>query len=365
MQKILPNRHLVGIHRDSERNLGRKGLMRLDRNERVTPLAEAVFRDMLGRLTIEDVTGYPDSWPFVERVARLTRLTGDHVSVTPGSDGGIRRIFQAYIGPGDVILTAEPTYAMYGVYTTIFQGVSRKFTYAEDLSLDVDGFIEAIEPGVRMVALANPGQPSSTVISRPDLTRIVAKAAEVGALCVVDEAYYPYHPETAADLVRDFDNLLVVRSFSKLPGMAGLRLGYVLGHSDLLRPIETVRGNNEVSQVSLVFGSYMLDHPEMAEQFHRLVEEGRALLIEAGRKLGFTAPHCVANFQLLRVTRDDDAAAIASALKKRGVLIKAAFPHPGLIDCLRVSVNGPETMGAFAQVLSEVVAELRAAGKER
>lgn len=359
MNQPLPADHLRNIVRDQERNLDRDGYVRLDRNERVTPIPEKYFREMVALLSVDVMMAYPDGGPFVSRVARTTGLPDDHITPTAGSDGGIRRIFMAFVSPGDVVQIANPTYAMYDVYTRMFQGRARRIDYGSDLRLDVDRFTDAIGPGTRMVALADPDQPTGSTIDESQLRKIVAKCATVGALCVVDEAYYPFHPLTAVPLIGEFDNLLVVRSFSKLPGAAGLRLGCVLGAPALIAGVDTVRGANEVAAISLLFGSYFLDHPEIVEEFRAQVEAGRKVLVEGARALGFTAPPCAANFQLLRCPSDLAPQALSAALKDARYLIKGGFSHPSVIDCVRVSVNAPDIMKGFVEALEAAVRAAR------
>jgi histidinol-phosphate aminotransferase len=359
MSAPLPKPHLQNIERDSERNLNREGYVRLDRNERVTPLPETAFREMVSLLTVDTLMAYPDAGGFASRIARATGLPEDHIAITPGSDGGIRRIFMSFVGAGDVVQMTDPTYAMYDIYTRMFEGRTRKVEYGRDLRLDDDKFIRQIKSGTRLVALANPDQPSGATITEEQLRTIVAKAASVRALCVMDEAYYPFHNVSAAPLVREFDNLLVVRSFSKLPGAAGLRLGCVLGQPQLIRAVETVRGSSEVSSISLLFGSYLLDNPDIAKAFQEAVGKGRHVLLSRVERLGLDAPHSVANFQLVRMTDKDAASFVAAELKKRGFLIKSGFQHQCLQDCIRVSVNGPEIMEPFAEALEEVLTSHR------
>ncbi len=105
--------HLRSIYRTSERHENRRGFVCLDRNERATPIPDSTFRDMLARLSVNDVMSYPDAGPFTERVARQLRMPEDYIAETAGSDGALRRLFMAYLRPGGVVVTLDPSYAMY------------------------------------------------------------------------------------------------------------------------------------------------------------------------------------------------------------------------------------------------------------
>ncbi len=354
-----PHKHLSAVHRTSERHEGRAGLICLDRNERVSPIPEAVFRRMLASLTVQDVMSYPDAGGFVSRLSKHLGFPEDYIAETAGSDAAFRRLFMAYLGPGAGVVSLNPSYAMYHVYTRIFRGTSRQIDYREDRTFDLDAFLAAVTPGVGIVILANPDQPIGTAIPIEHLRRIVARAAEVGAVCTIDEAYHPFFPVTAVPLVREFDNLLVTRSFSKYPGCAGLRLGYAIGHPALIKGLMAVRGGNEVSGVTLALGCYLLDHTEIAEDFRLAAEQGRQLLNAYAERLGLDVLPCVTNFQLLRCRQEIDQGMLAAALKRRGYLIKAGFTQAPLRNCIRISLNGPDIMQPFLAALADAIADLR------
>jgi histidinol-phosphate aminotransferase len=356
---IEPREHLRPIYRTAERHEGRAEFVCLDRNERASPLPAAVFRDMLASVSMRDLMSYPDAGALVSRLAHALRLPEDWIAETAGSDNAIRRTFMAYLRPGAGVVAPSPSYAMYEIYMRIFQGIPRPVAYSAERRLDVDAFVAAIAPGVGIVVLANPDQPMGAALPEAEVERIIARAAAVDAVCLVDEAYHPFHAETVLPLVRRFDNLIVLRTFSKYPGCAGIRLGYAAGCPHLIAGLMKVRGGNEVSGISLALGSYLLDHPEIAEDFRHAVDAGRRILNAQAEALGFATLPCAGNFQLLRCPARLSAAAVAVALKDRGFLVKAGFDHPAIADCIRVSLNGADIMQPFAAVLAEAVGDLR------
>jgi histidinol-phosphate aminotransferase len=358
---IEPREHLRPIYRTSERHEGRAELVCLDRNERTSPLREAVFRDMLASVSMRDLMAYPDAGALVSRLAHMLQLPEDCIAETAGSDNAIRRTFMAYLRPGSIVVSPSPSYAMYEIYTRIFQGSPHRIDYDADRRLDVDALIAAIQPGVGIVVLANPDQPMGTALPSTVIERIVAQASAAGVVCLLDEAYYPFHSETAVPLVRRFDNLIVTRTFSKYRGCAGIRLGYAVGAPRLIDGLMKVRGGNEVSGVSLALGCYLLDHGEIAEEFHRNVEAGRTLLMSHADDLGLASPRCSGNFQLLRCPAGLAPGDVAAALQDRGFLVKAGFAHPAIADCIRVSLNGPDVMQPFVGALAEAVEALQPA----
>ena len=360
MQRFSPREHLLAIERTSERHEDRENFICLDRNERASQLPEAIYREVLQQIKPRDLTAYPDAGPFVAKLAAQLGVPENWIAETNGSDAALRRVFMAYLAPGRVVASLRPSYAMYELYTRIFQGVPRQIEYRGDRTCDVDVLVAAIRADVGLVILAHPDQPAGTAMPVADIRRVVERAAEVGAICVVDEAYHPFYSVTALPLVREFGNLFVTRSFSKYPGCAGIRLGYAVAQPALIKGLMSVRGGNEVSAPSLAIGRYFLDHPEIAERFRSEVEEGRLLLASAGERLGFEVLPTVTNFQNLRCAEAVDPQSVADQLRRLGYLVKTGFSHPMLARCIRVSLNGPDVMQPFIAALDTVMRGLGA-----
>jgi histidinol-phosphate aminotransferase len=176
-----PNPHLLAIHRVDDAMGERAAFVRLDRNERVTPFPEATVRAMLSAVTPETLCAYPDPSPLYERLSRDLGVPVDHLYLTPGSDAAIRMVFQTYVRPGDRVVMPDPTYAMYPIYTRMFQAVPDLVAYDRDRRLDLDRFTSRLRQGARLVALPNPDQPTGAVVSLAQLRALASAAAAVGA----------------------------------------------------------------------------------------------------------------------------------------------------------------------------------------
>jgi histidinol-phosphate aminotransferase len=353
-----PNPNLLDIYRAPDDMRGRSGFVRLDRNERVTPFSAAEFAPMLATLQPEMFCTYPDPSPLVERIAAALDLQIGWISLTNGSDAAIRKIFQTFVRQGDAVLLAEPTYAMYPIYTRMFGATADVVSYRKDRTLDVPRFLERLAARPRIAALACPDQPTGAVLPLEAIRQIVDTARRHDVLCVIDEAYYPFYSVTAVGLAREFDNVIVTRTFSKVGGLAGLRLGYFVARPEIVGLVERVRGAHEVNAVAIQIGCFVTDHPELGERFMRDIEAGRARLARAAADLGFGFPSSPANFQLIELPAPLDPPRIMAALKERGFLVKAGFDHPSVERCIRVTLAGPEVLEPFAEALREVCARV-------
>ncbi len=353
---IEPNPAILGLQRAAEDMRGRERYVRLDRNERVTPFSNAEFAAILGSLRAEEFCAYPDPSPLVDRLSRALSVPASWIYLTNGSDAAIRKVFQAFVRPGDAVLLADPTYAMYPIYTQMFGGHADIVSYRDDRTLDVAAFRRRLAARPRIAAIACPDQPTGAVLSIGDLRGIAAEARLQGTLVIIDEAYYPFHPATAVALVAELDNVVITRTFSKVGGLAGLRLGYLVAQPEIVDVVDKVRGAHEVNAVAIHAGAFVLDHPEIGEAFVRDLEAGRTLLTAAAADLGLAVPPCPANFQLIELPPALNPSAVVDALKQRGYLVKGGFPHPSVARCIRVTLAGPEVMALFTQALREVCA---------
>ena len=351
---IEPNEHLLAIHRDAEPMDDRGKYVRLDRNERVVPFPQAVFSGMLATLGPETFCAYPDPAPLRRRVAEQLRLPVESVYLTPGSDGAIRMLFHTYVRAGDWVLLPDPTYAMYGIYARIFRASVESVPYDTDLRLDLDRVRGLLKRGPRVFALPNPNQPTGTVVSLETLCDLARGARAAGALMIIDEAYYPFYPETAAGMLQDLDNVVITRTFSKVAGLAGVRIGYLAANPGIVRHVQQVRGAHEVNAVAVQLGSYVLDHPEITAQALAEVEEGRAVLRGVAQELGLGCPPCPTNFQILRFPEGTDTKAVVHELKQRGYLVKGGFTTAAMRNWIRVTLGPRPVMEGFATALRGV-----------
>ena len=347
-----PVASVAATHRVREGGRERAGLVGLDRNERVGPLPDWFVAEVRAAISSELMITYPNAGELHAELAAATGLDSERLLVTPGNDPVLKAAFQSYVRPGDRVAMLDPSYAMYRVYASLFGAEPVGVGFDASLELDVDGLLASVAPGVRLVLLANPNQPTGTALDPDVLERVVARAEEIGALVVADEAYAVFAPETSAlPLVEEHPNLLVARTFSKA-GLAGIRIGFVAGSPEVVSTLYKVRSAAEVNAVAIACARILLRHPEVGADYAAEVEAGRALLAERAAALGLEPFPSRANFLQLRVPAPGDPAAIVAGLRERGWLVRGPFADACLAGCIRVTLGPPALMGEFADALA-------------
>lgn len=331
------------------------GMVKLDAMENPYPLPTALQQSLAQVLSALPLHRYP-SPQAVELKRRLARLMG-LVEDTPmvlgnGSDELIQMLIQAVAAPGTVVLGVLPSFVMFRMIAEVarvkFVGVPLK----EDFSLDLVALRTAIaqhRPALTFVAY--PNNPTGNCFDATAITEIIEQARP--GLVVVDEAYYPFTPHSFKDRLPSHDNLLLMRTLSKL-GLAGVRLGWLCGPSALLEQIDKVRLPYNVSVLDQVAATWLLDHSEELERQVAVLVLERAVLAEGLARLpGVTVFPSQANFLLFRVR---GASGIFDGLRRHGILIKnLSEAHPLLQDCLRVTVGTSQENRQFLDALESLI----------
>lgn len=335
-------------------NEARDRFVCLDKNERVDPFPEAAVREMLASLSSEDFCRYPVLEPFYTELAAYLSVPRDHLLLANGTDGAIRHVYEVYVRPGDVAVVLSPTYAMYDVYARLYGLHLRPMTFDRDLVLPVEKVVAAITEDVRLVLIANPNAPTGTAFTVSDMARIVEAASRHGAIVLVDEAYYYFSEQTVLKLVREFDNLIVARSFSKAGGLAGLRVGFLVSQPQNIEYLGRVRPVYEINGMAMKLGRYLVRHPNLLWDYARAANEGREYLTTVFDGLGLRVFKSHANFVVARPPAGTDIRKLVNGLRERGYLIKGPFGDPPLTDCLRVTTASVPVMTGFARAFTEV-----------
>lgn len=227
---------------------GRTGL-RLDFNENTTGCSPRVLA-RLRAITAEDLARYPEREPVEALVAEYLRLPPDQVLLTNGVDEAIHLLCETYLEPSDHAIVVTPAFSMYEIFAEATGAQVVRVQAGEDLRFPFDAVMRAVAAPTRLIAVASPNNPTGSVASREQLMAI-AKSAPNAAL-LVDEAYYEFYGETVlSDVVRQ-PNLFVARTFSKAYGLAGLRIGILVGPREQMPMVRRVSSPYSVNAMALL-----------------------------------------------------------------------------------------------------------------
>ena len=338
-----------------QRELGLDRVVKLASNEGpFGPFPSAL--DALAR-SVHELNRYPDGGGYRLRGALAERHGVDtaQVALGAGADGVIDCLAQATLDPGDEVVTGWPSFPSYVIYARR-QGAVARTVGLTDGHYDLELLLEAIGPRTKVVAVCNPNNPTGTMTPRAELDDFLERVPR-HVLVVLDQAYFEYidradYGDAIEDHVKAGRNLLVLRTFSKIYGLAGLRIGYGVGPPELVSELVKVRRPFDLTSAGQTAALASLPDTAEVVRRRRVNAEGRATVEEALARAGFAvAAPAVANFVYADVGRD--AQPLFQALLRLGVIVRplAGFGAP---TAIRVTVGTADENALFAEVLGGV-----------
>ncbi len=324
---------------------GRSEYLRMDMNENPEGLPKEFVDSVLKEITPEYLATYPEPGHFCRKYAARLGIRPEQICATSGSDTAIRYIMETFVGKGHKVVTVTPTFEMYRVYCDMYGYEHVGVPYDSEFQITMEAILNTIDERTDLVALLNPNNPVGRAFTEAEVRAVAERAAECGAVLVIDEAYHYFYPNTFIRLIDEYDNVLLLRTFSKLFSLAGCRLGAVIGAEQLIEYINHVRSSAEVNNVALLFGERLMDHPEIIGELIRIEKDGRKYLISELEKNGYTYYDQDGNF--LFIVPKTDARTVAKRLKEEHKVLIKTYGNPLLSRFIRISTGSKEAMGKF------------------
>jgi len=344
---------------------GKNRVIRLASNENplgASPLASAAYMALE-----KELHRYPDGGARVlrEAIARAEDLDPARIVCGAGSDELIALLVRGYAGPGDEVLYSEHGFLMYSIAAK-GAGAEPVAAAERNLTADVDALLERVSEETRLLFLANPNNPTGSYLTEAELRRLREGLPEE-VLLVIDAAYAEYATQddycSAMDLVAEFDNVVVTRTFSKIHGLAALRLGWAYCPPAVAEVLHRLRGPFNVSQAAQAAGVAAIGDRQHVDRSRAHNARWLAWTIERLSALGFDPRPSAGNFLLVRFADEPGRSAEAALahLKRHGILVRAVAGY-GLPDCLRITIGTESETRAVVQAL-EGFAAREAAGE--
>jgi histidinol-phosphate aminotransferase len=353
---MLKARKAVESLREYHPPLGGRTGLRLDFNENTVGASPRVLR-RLQQLTLEDLARYPERGPVEALVASSLGLQPEEVLLTNGVDEAIHLLCETYLEPADEAIIVVPTFAMYEISAAATGARVVRVPAKEDFGFPLEGALAAITPQTRLIAVANPNNPSGTLVTGEDLLRIANAAPQAAVL--LDEAYYEFCGQTLLRSIRDQANVFVARTFSKAYGMAGLRVGVLAGPVNQMRMVRRVASPYNVNIAALIALPEALQDKEYVCQYVGQVQRGRALLQQEFQSRWISYCPSQANFVLARIGASHGA--FVDAMKQRGILVRDRSSDPGCDGWVRITLGSEAHTEQLLVALRQVLAELQIA----
>jgi histidinol-phosphate aminotransferase len=363
----LANEHILGIApyepgkpvEELERELGVPDAIKLASNENPLPPSDRVQQAIIAALG--QLNRYPDGSGFYLRqaVAKKHGFTPDHVMLGNGSNDLIELVVRSFMRPGDEAVVPHPSFVVYPMIVQAVGGV-RVMVMLRDYRLDLEAMARAITPQTKVVFIANPNNPTATIVTAEEVEHFMARVPE-RTIVVFDEAYIEFalgqdFPETL-NYVRQGRKVVVLRTFSKAASLAGLRVGYAIAEPDAVALMNRIRQPFNVNALGQVAALAALEDETHVVECVRMNEAGKAYLTDEFRTLGIKTVPSRANFILVDVGRN--AAEIYQKLLHEGVIVRPMTSF-GMETALRITIGTPEENRRLVKGLRAVLGGKRA-----
>ena len=302
--------------------------------------------EKLRNITTEQLRRYPDpiANQFREAAGELNGVSADHIMCCNGGDDLLNLAFRAFCDDNRPAAYPVPTYSLYPVLAKIQNCPVIEIPFDKEFNLPS----KLTTTNAPLTIVCNPNAPSGSFIN---IEEIASLADEISGVLLVDEAYSDYAEKNCASLVKDFDNVIILRSLSKGYSLAGLRFGYAIAQPELIEGLMKVKDSYNVDAISIALATEAIKDQEYFKSNIEKIKMERTRLTNELRNLGLKVPNSFSNFVFAEYK---NAATIFEELKKRNIFVRY-FPYPGLENKLRISVGTPEQDDKLIRALKEIL----------
>jgi histidinol-phosphate aminotransferase len=326
-------------------------ILKLASNE--NPLGMSPKAKRAVEAAISGIERYPDQFELIKAVAERCGVAPSQVVLGNGSNDVLDLIARVFLAPGRSAVFAQHAFAVYPL-ATLSTGAELIATPAKNYGHDLNAMRAAIRPDTRIVWIANPNNPTGNFLPYPEV-RAFLEAVPKNVVVVLDEAYNEYLPpservDTAA-WIKDFPNLLVTRTFSKIFGLAGLRVGYALASADIADLMNRVRQPFNVNNLAIAAAIAALDDHLFVAESYELNRRGMEQLVAGLKRLGLEHIPSHGNFVTFKA---GDGAAVNQKLLKQGVIVRPIGGY-GLPEWLRVTIGSEAENSRFLEALEKAL----------
>ena len=327
----------------------RPDVIKLNTNENPYPPSPAVMK-VLAEISAEQLRRYPDPIgdEFRQAAAKVNGVRSEDIMCCNGGDDLLTIAFRAFCDENRPVAYPVPTYSLYPVLAKLQNCKAIEVPFDSEFNLPA----KLAGTNAALTIVCNPNAPSGSFVSVDELASL---ADELTGVLLIDEAYVDFALDNCSALIKDFDNLIILRSMSKGYCLAGMRFGYAIAQPDLIAGLMKAKDSYNVNAVAIAVAAAAIKDQEYFGETTRKVKEGRDILITQLRSLKFKVPESHANF-VLAESKNCKASEIYDKLVQRNIYVRY-FDLPGLDDKLRITVGTKQQNEKLISALEEILSE--------
>jgi histidinol-phosphate aminotransferase len=296
----------------------------------------------------------PNSDALKQSIAKLHGLTANQVFVGNGSDEVLAHVFLGLLKHEDPILFPDITYSFYPVYCKLYGIAFDNIPLSDDFSISVDNYLKKNNGRNGGIIFPNPNAPTGRALPLKDIETLLQSNKD--SVVVIDEAYVDFGTSSAVSLIKQYNNLLVTHTLSKSYALAGLRVGYAVGHPDLIEALERVKNSFNsypIDKLAMAGAVAAIEDQDYLKKISQAVIKTRENLIQSLNTLGFETIPSSANFIFTKHPKHD-AAKLSAALREKHIIVRH-FKLPRIDQYLRITIGTDEQCDALVKAIKEII----------
>lgn len=320
--------------------------LKVDANENVFGCSDKVL-EAIKNITKKQISSYPHYGKLTEKLAEYLGVNFDQIKVTNGADEALFSLMQTYLNDGEKMITVSPSFSMPKLYAQIVGGEVIEIPYEKRWDFPIDSFLSALEndKDIKIVHLTSPNNPTGECISTEIAEKILQKSKD--KLVIFDETYGSYCDNSMISKVKDYENIAVVKSFSKDFALAGLRIGYIVTNAERIKLLKTIISPYSVNTVAAIAAEAALSDLQHLDFVKNEVKKSKEILSKGLKELGFTVYPSQANFVLFDAGEKADW--VYHTLLKNSIKIRKFSNIKGLIRITAPSCENSEKIISLLQ----------------
>ena len=348
-------KYLKNIKRISPTNYDRSKFLRLDKNERNFPFSKKIIGNIKKLVSSEILQTYQSNTKnLVSHISKNEKIGKDYINILPGSDAGVKYIFEVFSNEKkSSAVTIFPTYGMIEIYAKIYKYNLIKIKENKFNTNNI------FNKNFSFIYLANPNQPTGKYIDKKKVLNIVKRAKKKGIFVIIDEAYIDFSKfKSMSSFVRKFNNLVVLKTFSKSYGLAGLRIGYLIAHKSFNKILNCVRPTFDVSHFSIKVAEYLSKNQKIKNLYIKKIKLSKEYLINQCKKRNLKFIDTETNFFYIKVPKNK-VKKIYNFMFLKKILIRTSYLEnfKNLTNSIRITVGDIYLMKKFFKIFDKVYRE--------
>lgn len=349
-------KHLRNIKRVDNYSDRSKFKLNLDRNENIVGLPKSYTNKLAKYIFKKKLNHYPNLKSSYLILANFLKIHPDNLLFTEGVSGAIKNIMDSLdIKKNSEIIYPDPSFALYKIYSKIYNVKSRTYGYDESLKLEYDKIFQLVNKNTLIVFLPTPNIPIEGDIDLKKIKLFIKKLSKKNIILALDEVYYPFGKQTYLSLIKKYNNLVVMRSFSKAYGLAGARIGYMVSSKDNIKIFNTVKGGYETNILSASTAEFIIKNNHIVKDYVKSVKLGFKYFKKELSKMNLTSYGGVnGNFTLIQFDRKNIAKKVYKKLIQNKISVRCGFDKI-FENSILVTLGPLKEMKLFIKILKKVI----------